>query len=208
MNISIGILAGGKSARMGRNKALLTIHEKRFIDIIAGELSGFGETIISAAEKGDYEELGLPVVYDEHKGIGPVEGIRQILQAAECEHVFLCAVDMPFLTKELVSHMAEHVSSAYDCYVIVDENHIHPLCGIYSKRMLDPVRELIESGNYRLITLLNSVHTKYIELDHTFFDRRIVQNINTWAQYEELVLSAGKEPQDGGRADDGGADAF
>lgn len=51
MNISTGILAGGKSTRMGKNKALLTINEQRFIDKIAGELGSFSEVLISAAEK-------------------------------------------------------------------------------------------------------------------------------------------------------------
>ena len=190
MNISIGILAGGKSTRMGKNKALLTINEKRFIDKIAGELGGFSQTLISAANKGDYEELGLPIVYDEHRDIGPLEGIYQILQAAEQEHVFICAADMPFITKELVNYMAEFVSSDYDCYVMMDEEHIHPLCGIYSKKMLNQVRECIESGNYRLMKLLNSVRTKYIKLQYTSFDKRIVKNINTKAQYQKLVLPA------------------
>ncbi|MDE7268047.1 MAG: molybdenum cofactor guanylyltransferase, partial [Lachnospiraceae bacterium] len=157
MNISTGILAGGKSTRMGKNKALLTINEKRFIDKIADELGSFSEAIISAAEKGTYEDMGLRVVYDEHEDIGPLEGIYQLLKAAEEEYIFICAADMPFVTKELVSYMQEFVCSDYDCYVLMDEDYIHPLCGIYSKKMLDQVRACIESGNYRLMKLLNGV---------------------------------------------------
>ena len=192
MNISTGILAGGKSARMGKNKALLTINEKRFIDKIAGELGGFSssQTLISAADKGDYDDVGLPVVYDEHKDIGPIEGIYQILKAAEHEYAFICAADMPFITKELVSYIAEFISSDYDCYVIMDEDHIHPLCGIYSKRMIDKARECIESGNYRLMALLNSVRAKYIKLEYTSFDKKVVKNINTKAEYKKLALPA------------------
>lgn len=188
MNISTGILAGGKSARMGKNKALLTINEKRFIDKIADELGSFSEVLISAAEKGVYEDTGLRVVYDEHMDIGPLEGIYQILNAAKEEYVFICAADMPFITKELVSYMQEFVCSDYDCYVLMDEEHIHPLCGIYSKKMLDRVRACIEGGNYRLMKLLNGVRTKYIKLQYTSFDKKVVKNINTRAEYKELVL--------------------
>lgn len=188
MNISAGILAGGKSTRMGRNKALLTINEKRFIDKIAEELSSFGEVLISAADKGVYEDMGLPVVCDEHRDIGPLEGIYQLLKSSDEEYVFICAADMPFITKELVSYMMEFVCSDYDCYVLADEEHIHPLCGIYSKRMLDRVQECIESGNYRLMRLLNKVRTKYIRLEYTSFDRKVVRNINTRAEYRELAL--------------------
>lgn len=188
MNISTGILAGGKSTRMGKNKALLAINEKRFIDKIAEELGGFSEVLISAAEKGVYEDTGLHVVYDEHTDIGPLEGIYQILNAVKEEYVFICAADMPFITKELVSYMQEFVCSDYDCYVLMDEEHIHPLCGIYSRKMLDQVRACIEGGNYRLMKLLNSVRTKYIKLEYTSFDKKVVKNINTRAEYKELVL--------------------
>ncbi len=188
MNINTGILAGGKSTRMGKNKALLTVNEQRFIDKIADELGGFSQVLISAAEKGAYEDTGLCVVYDEHKDIGPLEGIYQILKAASEEYVFICAADMPFITKELVSYMQEFICSDYDCYVLMDEEHIHPLCGIYSKRMLENVRACIEGGNYRLMKLLNSVRTKYIKLEYTSFDKKVVKNINTKAEYQELVL--------------------
>lgn len=188
MNISTGILAGGKSTRMGKNKALLAINEKRFIDKIADELSSFSEVLISAAEKGTYEDMGLCVVYDEHRDIGPLEGIYQLLNAAQEEYVFICAADMPFITKELVSYMTEFVCSDYDCYVLMDEEHIHPLCGIYSKKMLAQVCACIESGNFRLMKLLNGVRTKYIKLEYTSFDKKVVKNINTRAEYQELVL--------------------
>lgn len=188
MNISTGILAGGKSTRMGKNKALLTVNEKRFIDKIADELSSFSEVLISAAEKGTYEDMGLCVVYDEHRDIGPLEGIYQLLNAAQEEYVFICAADMPFITKELVSYMTEFVCSDYDCYVLMDEEHIHPLCGIYSKKMLAQVCACIESGNFRLMKLLNGVRTKYIKLEYTSFDKKVVKNINTRAEYQELVL--------------------
>lgn len=188
MNISTGILAGGKSTRMGQNKALLTIGEKRFIDKLAQELGVFSEVIISAADKGIYEDTGLRIVYDEHQDIGPVEGIYQVLSAAKEEYVFICAADMPFITNKLVSYMTEFICSDYDCYVLMDDEHIHPLCGIYSKKMLDSVRACIESGNYRLMKLLDSVRTKYIKLEYTSFDKRVVKNINTKEQYRELVI--------------------
>ena len=188
MRLSAGILAGGKSTRMGENKALLTINNKRFIDRIADELSGFSQLIISAAHKGDYEDIDAEFVYDEHKDIGPIEGIYQILNASSEEYVFVCAADMPFVSKELVLYMTEFISSDYDCYVVMDEKHIHPLCALYSKKMLGVIRGLIEDGKYRLMNILDSVRTKYIKLEHTDFDRKIVKNINTRQEYKRLVL--------------------
>lgn len=189
-HIGIGVLAGGKSTRMGQNKALLEINGKRFLDSICEELGGFSQVLISAARKGLYEDMGLPVVYDEHENIGPIEGIYQTLVHSEEEYVFICAADMPFIKKELVSYMAEFISSDYDCFCLTDEEHIHPLCAIYSKKMLPVIKAQIESGNYRLMNVLNAVRTKYIKLELSCFDKKVVKNINTRQEYARLALPA------------------
>lgn len=188
--ISTGILAGGKSSRMGTNKALLQLNNRRFIDRIADELSGFSETLISAAKKGEYEDMGLPVVYDEHRDIGPIEGIYQIVKHASEEYVFICGADMPFLKWELVAYMAEFISSDYDCFVLTDEKHVHPLCAIYSKAVLPVIEELIRGEKYRLMNILKQVRTKYIRLEYTCFDRKLVRNINTKDEYRKMTLPA------------------
>lgn len=185
-NLSIGILAGGKSTRMGENKALLEIEGKRFIDRISQELGEFSEVLLSAAHPGDYADLGLPVVVDKHADIGPIEGIYQVLLHAKEEYVFICGADMPFITRELVEYMAEFISSDYDCYCMVDEDHIHPLCAIYSRKMLDVIRAQIEGGQYRLLHVLNAVRTKYIRLGSTCFDMRVIRNVNTREEYVRL----------------------
>ena len=187
MKLSAGILAGGKSTRMGQNKALLQLNNIRFIDKIAGELSGFSQVLISAAEKGVYEDTGIQIVYDEHRDIGPIEGIYQILSNATEEYVFICGADMPFIRHELVEYMAEFISSDYDCFCLTDNEHIHPLCAIYSKRMLGVIKALIDSGQYRLMKVLDSVRTKYIKLELSCFDKKLVKNINTKSEYAKLV---------------------
>lgn len=187
-NIGIGVLAGGKSNRMGQDKALLKIEGQRFLDRICEELGGFSQVLISVAGKGLYEDTGFQVVYDEHQNIGPIEGICQVLAHADEEYIFICAADMPFIKKELVSYMTEFISSDYDCYCMMDEDHIHPLCAIYSKKMLSVIRQQIEKGQYRLMDLLNAVRTKYIRLETSCFDKRVIKNINTRQEYIRLVL--------------------
>lgn len=190
MKISTGILAGGKSSRMGTNKALLQFNNRRFIDRIADEMGGFSETLISVAQKGEYEDMGLPIVYDEHKDIGPIEGIYQIVKHASEDYVFICAADMPFMKRELIEYMAEFISSDYDCFVLMDEEHVHPLCAIYSKAVLPVIEELIGRGKYRLVNILNKVRTKYIRLEYTSFDKKLVRNINTRDEYRKIALPA------------------
>ena len=187
--LGTAVLAGGKSSRMGQNKVLMEYQNRRFLDRICDELRGFDEeTCISAAAPGEYEYLGLPVVCDENREIGPIEGIRQVLLHTSCDYVFVCAGDMPFITGDLVRYMAEFISSDYDCYCMVDEEHVHPLCAIYSKDVLPVIEELIRQGQYRLLQILRRVRTKYIRLESSSFDKKQLRNINTREEYERLSL--------------------
>lgn len=183
---SVGILAGGKSTRMGQNKALLEFQNETMIGRISRQFSDCGEVLVSASQRGLYEAEGLRVVYDEADCIGPIEGIRQLLSHAKEEYVFICAADMPFVNREIAEYLAEFISSDYDCYVVTDEEHVHPLCAIYSKRILPVIEALIREKRYKLIEIMNRVRTKFVSLKFTSFDRRIVKNVNTKDEYLEL----------------------
>ncbi len=184
--VSVGILAGGKSTRMGQNKALLKIGSERIIERQIRQMGSFGEILISAAHKGEYEDFGCRVVCDENKDIGPIEGIRQVLKNSKEEFVFVCASDMPFINSKLVSCMAEFISSDYDCYVMADEDNIQPLCAIYSKSVLPVIEELIGQGKYRLREIFKRVRTKYIILSNTCFDKKVIKNLNAKEDYAEI----------------------
>ena len=185
--LSVGILAGGRSSRMGTNKALLRIENESIISRLGRELGSFGEVLVSCADRNDYEELRLPLVVDENRGIGPVEGIRRILTEASGEYVFICAADMPFVTADLVRYIASFISSDYDCYVLADEDHIHPLCAIYRRSVLPYVERMVSEGRYRLRDLFRLVPVKYIDLADSRFDKKVVRNINTREDYIEVL---------------------
>ncbi len=185
-DISVGILAGGRSSRMGRNKALIKLNNESMINTLIRELSGFKEVVISGNKRGIYEDMGCAVLYDENKDIGPIEGIRQVIRYASSDYVFICACDMPFISSELVEYIAGYISSDYDCYVIRTEDHLEPLCAIYHKSVLPVIEELIAEKKYRLREILERVRTRYISLEHTDFDKKTVKNINTKEDLYEI----------------------
>ena len=186
-DLSIGILAGGKSTRMGQNKALLQLNNQTIIERLTEELGDIKTPIISCAEKGLYENYSNRVVYDQNNDIGPIEGIRQLLIESDDEYVFVCACDMPFVNKDLVKYMSEYVSSDYDCYVINDGDRLQPLCAIYSKKLLPLIEKLINENKYKLFEIISNSRTKVIDLEYSKFDKKIVKNINTKSDYFEIV---------------------
>lgn len=185
ISYSVGILAGGKSSRMGKNKALLEYETGTFIGHLIDEFKTH-EVIISSSGQKEYEKFDLKTVCDENKDIGPIEGIRQILKESSEEYVFVCACDMPFITSKIADYIAEFISSDYDCFVITDEDRIHPLCAIYSKRILPVIEKLISNGDYKLRLILDNTRTKYISLENTVFGKKTVRNVNTKDEYIEL----------------------
>lgn len=185
INYSVGILAGGKSSRMGKNKALLEFESDTFIGHAVNEFRGH-EIIISASGQNEYEKLPAKIVNDENKDIGPIEGIRQVLKVASEDYIFICACDMPFITAKIADYIAEFISSDYDCYVITDEDRMHPLCAIYSKRVLPVIEKLIANGDHKLRLILDNSRTKFISLGNTNFEKKIVRNVNTKEEYREL----------------------
>lgn len=185
-NLSVAILAGGKSSRMGTNKALLTINNNTFLNTIANEMHFADEVLVCVDKKYKYADLPYTLVEDVNKDIGPIEGIYQALLNAKNEYVFVCATDMPYLKKELVLYIKEFISSDYDCYVVRDENKVHPLCAIYSKKMIPVIAGLIAKNKYKLINMFELVRTKYIDINLSCFDKKLVKNINTKEEYREI----------------------
>ena len=187
MDLIAVILAGGRSSRMGRDKALLELNEQKFIDHLVQELSGCCKVMISAAHQDDYAGYGVPVIADETKGIGPIEGIRQALRSSVSEYVFVCAVDTPFVRKEMVQYLAEFISSDYDAFVFRDGDRIHPHIGIYSRAALSVIEEMIGEKQYRLTELLSRIRTKYVDIGTSCFDRKVLRNINTPDDYLAIL---------------------
>ena len=187
MDLIAVILAGGRSSRMGRDKALLELNEQKFIDHLVQELSGCCKVMISAAHQDDYAGYGVPVIADETKDIGPIEGIRQALRSSGSDYVFVCAVDTPFVRKEMMQYLAEFISSDYDAFVFREGDRIHPHIGIYSRAALSVIEEMIGEKQYRLTELLSRIRTKYVDIGTSCFDRKVLRNINTPDDYLAIL---------------------
>ena len=200
MRLSVGILAGGKSTRMGRDKALLPAGDRTMIERIAEELGGFSEVLVSAAEEGAYRETGLRVCPDERPGIGPIEGIRQVLRAAKEDYAFICAADMPFIRKEAVLALAAAIRPGDDCCVLTRGGQPEPLCAVYSRRVLPLIDGLIAEGCYRPRALYPLCRVRYVPLEETGLGPETVENLNTPEEYaaaEPRLRNAGRADKTG-----------
>jgi molybdopterin-guanine dinucleotide biosynthesis protein A len=147
MNFSAVILAGGRSLRMGRDKAALRLQGKSLLTRqveLAREL-GAAEVFISGRAGVDYIEPGCVVLKDAFEEAGPLAGIESALTATSTPLLLVLAVDMPNLRvaplRVLIAQCMEDRGG-----ISRVNNRVEPLAAVYPRTALKLVRELLENG--------------------------------------------------------------
>jgi molybdenum cofactor guanylyltransferase len=179
------ILAGGKSIRMGYNKALLTMNGMSFIQRIAGTMQRVVSRVSIIASQADtYRFIRLPVYPDVYPGCGPMGGVHSALYHAETDSVFVSSCDIPFITDDVIRLIIDY-GQRHDAVVPLINGKSHPLCGLYKKSCLPVVEDHLSKGQYRMTRLLEDINPLYVPLDATHPDtfRHYLTNINTKEEY-------------------------
>jgi molybdopterin-guanine dinucleotide biosynthesis protein A len=159
------VLAGGKSNRYGRNKALVEMNGIRLIERVIGVMELlFEHLLIVTNTPQDYAYLKLPMVEDLIKGLGPLGGIFTGLQTISDEAGFFVACDMPFLNGELIHHMAD-VMEDFDAVVPKVDWKIETLHAIYTKSCIPAIKELIDNRDYQIFNFFQKVRIRYLSKD-------------------------------------------
>ncbi|WP_081654439.1 MULTISPECIES: molybdenum cofactor guanylyltransferase [unclassified Mycobacterium] len=160
------VLAGGASRRMGRDKATLTV-PGRFVGLtlVQHQVSVLAQrcdpVFVVAAEGQLLPELAAQVLRDEVPGLGPLPAIGLGLRAAAragAQRAFVCAVDMPFLTTDLIDALT---SSAADV-VLPHAERDHYLAAVYRTALADTVADLVAAGERRVGALIEVVEVRRI----------------------------------------------
>ncbi len=183
------ILAGGKSSRMGSNKAFLKLKGKTFIELqIALLREIFDNIFISANTPSEYEYLNLPIIKDIYPGKGPLGGIYTSLMNSNSFHTFMLACDMPFVGTELIKQLKD-LTKEYDVVIPKNKRGLEPLHAFYSKSCIGPIKRKLDENSLRIISFLPQVNVKVVELDRLSTSNSIkdsVKNLNTRDEYEGL----------------------
>lgn len=153
------VLAGGKSSRMGRDKAVLEFEGQTLQDRCVGVLRECFPEVLVIRE-------------DDAPGLGPIGGLLTALRRSP--EVFVVACDMPFLDVALIREMAAKLPG-YDAVAIPGE----PLHAAYSARILPVVEAQIAVGDYSLRSLLSKLRVKTIT-------GPVLINVNTPQEWEAL----------------------
>lgn len=139
------ILSGGKSSRMGEDKALLKVGTKSIIEIMIAKLKPFcNEIIISADETEKYSQFGYKVVPDKFKNSGPLAGIYSSLLESNTERNFVISCDLPLVSQNIIERLISNISTKEIILPVTGEKY-HQLCGVYSKSVLQNAESILNA---------------------------------------------------------------
>jgi len=188
--ISCIILAGGKNARMGREKAYLRIGERTIIEEQSDTLGRiFDEIIIVANSQNYFKNIDAKVVTDIIPDSGPLGGLYSGLAVSSNIHSFLIACDMPFINLELIDYMIKQIGEN-DIVIPLSSKGIETLFAVYSLNCLETIRRQIEFRNLKLLDILNFFKVRYISQEEVEkFDPKEFSffNVNSQKDYEEAL---------------------
>lgn len=183
------VLAGGESARMGRNKALLEVGGVPMIVRTARLVASVVKSATAVGSPDTYAALGLRTIRDDWPGAGPLGGIATALRASEAEWNLIVACDLPYLTKPWLSYLAQRgTSSPADAVLPMNLAGAEPLCAMYSKGGEAAVWLALDRGTRKVTDWLASQRVEYIEPgEWKDFDSDglLFKNMNSTADYEE-----------------------
>lgn len=193
------ILAGGKSSRLGRDKAFLDFGGRPLIAHVHGAVCGlFREVIVVAPDPSAFSFLPMRVISDTFAGKGPLAGVQAGLAALSPESgaAFLLACDLPFVNPDLVRHLIG-LWDGHQAVVPKRGSFFEPLHALYDRRCLPAVEAELAGPSPRVSSFFSRVDVRYAgpdEVEPFGPWERLFFNINTDEDYALALSLLGSMP--------------
>jgi molybdenum cofactor guanylyltransferase len=184
------VLAGGKSTRMGTDKALLRWREGTLLDHILDVAHELTPNVRIVADRKKFARYGAVVIEDVYPGCGPLGGIHAALSATASEWNLMLAVDLPLVSHRLLSYLVARAQES-DATVTVPNvgGGLQPLCAVYRRAFAEIAKRSLEAGENKIDRLFAGLQTQTIEeeeLSRAGFSRKAFRNVNTPEDLEDV----------------------
>ena len=188
-------LAGGRSGRMGANKALLEFGGVRIIERLLRTIRPLSPEIVIVANDPDtYADLGVPVWPDRIPEKGALGGIYTAVFHSTFPQTFCIACDMPFPNRAVIAYLRD-LAFGYDVVVPRTADGYQPLHAVYSKTCLPHMEAMIHADRLKIDRLFPGVRVRTVEeeelrpMDPSL---RCFVNVNTREELEAATQMAGR----------------
>jgi molybdopterin-guanine dinucleotide biosynthesis protein A len=176
------ILAGGKSTRMGTDKAFVALNGRTLLACALDLVRSVTPEVCIVGEASKFAPFA-PAVEDVFPGCGPLAGIHAALRASQKDLNLILAVDLPFVSPELLQFLVVRArNSAASVTVARAAGGWQPLCAVYRREFADAAEKALRDGRYKIDMLFAATHTQVIaeeELESSGFIAQAFRNLNT-----------------------------
>jgi len=178
------ILAGGKSSRMGRDKALLDWHGQSLLQHMIDLVSTVAEPV---------HVVGRGQLPDRVAGRGPLSGIVTALATSQTDTNLVVAVDLPLLTQDFLKYLMSRLKISQQPLLACKIGSHFPLCFGLGRTLLSELEKRLQGGDLSIRAFIKGNDAELItevELRQAGFDASIFRNINTEEDYRSALRSA------------------
>jgi len=180
------LLAGGKSQRMGRDKALLQVAGKTLFESSLKLLMQFFSRIIIAGNRPDLEQPGIVSIADIYPG-SALGGLHTGLSAAETDWIFVAPCDMPYPDARIIERLLAE-RSGVDAVVPRTPDGYEPVFALYHKNCLTPMESMLRQSQFRIYDFYLQINIRYLDPPELPVGwERALLNLNTPEQLTGLL---------------------
>lgn len=177
------VLVGGKSTRMGQDKALLPWHSQRLVEKVASTVAAVTGSVTLVGHPERYGSLGIFCLADRRPELGPLAGIEAALEAAQGEWNLIVGCDMPDINVDALRGLLDQADRTHASCVAVRDiaGQIHPLCAAYHVQCLPTITRSLDEGRLKLMNVLQELQAEYFPVPME------LTNINTpedWLRWQ------------------------
>ena len=181
------VLAGGKSSRMGADKALLELAGQTLLQRALKLARAVTEDVRIVGARDKFGEFA-PVVEDKYPNRGPLAGIHAALTSTPSALNLILAVDLPFLEKRFLQYLVAEACAA-NAVVTVPRaaGGLQPLCAVYRREFAALAEKALAAGRNKIDTLYPQTAVRIIdedELARFAFSAAMFDNLNTQEEWE------------------------
>jgi len=184
------VLCGGKSSRMGRDKAWLPWRGQPMVAHVVSILRPIvDEVVVVASDAIELPTVDARVVRDREPALGPLAGIREGLEQIGAEFAFVTGTDAPFLSPAFVKALL-----SYECAAAPEiDGYVQTLAAVYPRAASERISAMLAGGHARPLRLLEELGYRRISADE-LPDLQSVRGFNTPAEYLAAVRESEGRP--------------
>jgi molybdopterin-guanine dinucleotide biosynthesis protein A len=191
-DVTVFVLAGGRSSRMGSDKAMLEFGGVTLLERALQTGRAIAEKVYIVGPRERYGQFGA-VVEDIHTNCGPLGGIHAALSATTTDLNLMLSVDMPLMTASFLKWLVRQAQAAPELIVVPDAlGGLQPLCAIYRGQARAAAEEALKRGDYKISHLFMAVPTRCVteqQIIAAGFSPDIFRNVNTSEEYAALLAA-------------------